>query len=87
MTSDVDYQMRVELLDIYNNYKRISYKLFRVGVGPDFTLTIEDFSSDVNWFTRDALDTSKNKPFSTRDLDRDEVAESHCAKEYNGAGW
>ena len=79
--------MRVELLDVYNNYKRITYKLFRVGVGPDYALTVEDSSSNVNWFTRDAFDTSKNRPFSDQTKDRDQNPNTHCAKDYNGAGW
>ena len=85
MTSEREHVLQVELVDNEGYYRKASYDFFRMGPGPDYLLHAANFSSDDNWFVRDAFAESDSQSFVATDSGS---AYQNCVNTLNGGtGW
>ena len=59
--------MELKLLDIDGVYKSATYSTFNILDNTDYTLNIDGFATDDNWFVSDSMWTSDNAVFVTND--------------------
>ena len=69
LTSSRDYRLIIEMLDVDDNYKRVSYSQITVGGETDWTLDIDGYKSKDHWAVLDSMWTSDEQIFSTPDAD------------------
>lgn len=77
------------MLDSFGVFKRVTYASFSVGPAPGYDLSVGDFSSEQNAFTRDSFRASQGRSFSAKDLDQDDNVTGSCSLEWGpgAAGW
>ncbi|XP_063051809.1 fibrinogen C domain-containing protein 1-A-like [Engraulis encrasicolus] len=88
LTSQANYELRIDLEDFENSTSFAQYGSFGVGlfsVDPDedgYPLTISDYSGTAG----DSLPKHNGMKFTTKDVDNDD-SENNCAAFYHGAWW
>ncbi|KAG7480415.1 hypothetical protein MATL_G00055810 [Megalops atlanticus] len=88
LTSQANYELRIDLEDFENSTAFAQYGTFAVGlfsVNPDddgYPLTITDYSGTAG----DSLLKHNGMKFTTKDQDNDH-SENNCASFYHGAWW
>lgn len=85
MTMERSYDLRVEMVDSDGFYRRADYGTFKVGPGPDYLIEVGNFSSDDNWFVRDAFEKSASWGFAAGDTSK--VHQECVGTLMGGAGW
>lgn len=82
LTSQGDYVLRIEMVDIYNVNWLAEYDVFHVKDEKNkYEVTISGYHGN----TTDSFGDSNGMAFSTQDQDND-ASSTHCAKYYT-AGW
>ncbi|KAK2120588.1 hypothetical protein P7K49_001974 [Saguinus oedipus] len=77
-------ELRVDLVDFEDNHQFAKYRSFQMaGEADKYRLVLGAF---VEGSAGDSLTYHNNHPFSTKDQDNDQAAES-CAVQYKGAWW
>ncbi|XP_019643624.1 PREDICTED: microfibril-associated glycoprotein 4-like [Branchiostoma belcheri] len=84
LTSQAQYEMRVDLEDFEGNSAYAQYQVFTVGSEAEhYRLTVGGYNGTAG----NSLDYAHNgKPFSTKDRDYDDYPAS-CAQSFKGAWW
>ncbi|XP_078605260.1 microfibril-associated glycoprotein 4-like [Branchiostoma floridae x Branchiostoma japonicum] len=83
LTSQAQYELRVDLEDFEGNSAYAQYQVFTVGSeAARYLLTVGGFNGTAG----DSMDHHTGRPFSTKDRDYDSSSDS-CAQRYKGAWW
>ncbi|XP_078605257.1 microfibril-associated glycoprotein 4-like isoform X2 [Branchiostoma floridae x Branchiostoma japonicum] len=83
LTSQAQYELRVDLEDFEGNSAYAQYQVFTVGSEAVlYNLTVEGYSGTAG----DSMFHHNGRPFSTKDRDNDDSAAS-CAQNRKGAWW
>ncbi|XP_063400109.1 fibrinogen-like protein A [Mytilus trossulus] len=84
LTSQNNYEMRIELIDFDGNTAFAKYKEFAIGdEHSKFKLTANDYHGTAG----NSLEHNNGHRFSTKDSDNDNYPASNCATMYLGAWW
>ncbi|XP_066295017.1 microfibril-associated glycoprotein 4-like isoform X3 [Branchiostoma lanceolatum] len=83
LTSQAQYELRVDLEDFEGNSAYAQYQVFTVGSEAEhYRLTLGGYNGTAG----DSMDHHNGRPFSTKDRDYDDSSAS-CAQAYKGAWW
>lgn len=85
MTNARPYELQVEMVDNQGYYRKANYGSFKIGPGPDYLIEAGNFSSNDNWFVRDAFGKSDSHSFTASDTSTG--YESCVNTTDGGAGW
>ncbi|XP_077970112.1 fibrinogen-like protein 1 [Styela clava] len=84
LTSDGDFELRIDLEDWEGNKRYAKYSSFSIGsASTKYQLNVGGYSGNAG----DSLDYHNAMKFTTRDQDNDEKSGGNCASEYNSGGW
>ncbi|XP_078687243.1 microfibril-associated glycoprotein 4-like [Branchiostoma floridae x Branchiostoma belcheri] len=84
LTSQAQYEMRVDLEDFEGNSAYAQYQVFTVGSEAEhYRLTVGNYIGTAG---DSMVDKHNGKPFSTKDRDYDDFTSS-CAQRYKGGWW
>ncbi|KAJ8033841.1 Fibrinogen-like protein A [Holothuria leucospilota] len=93
LTSQRNYQLRIDIIDSGNRHYRAQYNGFRIGnEGSKYRMTVlGSYSGNAG---NDAMRYHRNQPFSTHDQDNDNnyyyyscSSYGHCARLHEGGWW
>ncbi|KAH8370951.1 hypothetical protein KR093_005618, partial [Drosophila rubida] len=85
MTTSERYELRIELMDFYDNVRDANYNNFIIGSKKD-DYNLKSLGSYTGT-AGNALQYNLGEKFTTIDRDNDDWPDGNCADYYGGAGW
>ncbi|KAH8371769.1 hypothetical protein KR093_008803, partial [Drosophila rubida] len=85
MTTSERYELRIELMDFYDNVRDANYNNFIIGSKKD-DYNLKSLGSYTGT-AGNALQYNLGEKFTTIDRDNDDWSGGNCAVYYGGAGW